>query len=69
MENLNTLTARELAVMELTLKGMTAQQIANEIYVSRRTVEFHLGNLKTKLRVNSKAQLCAMYAKSHAHVL
>ena len=49
MANLSDLTPRELEILQLVLKGKTNRAIASEIYVSERTVEFHLDNIYTKI--------------------
>ena len=48
------LTPRELEVLQLMLAGYTNQAIAKEISVSRKTVEFHLDNIYTKLGVRTR---------------
>lgn len=51
------LTAREKEIVRLTVAGLTAQQIAERLVLSRRTVEGHLGRAKDKLGAASKADL------------
>jgi ATP/maltotriose-dependent transcriptional regulator MalT len=51
------LTARELAVARLAGRGLTNRQIARELVVSVKTVEYHLGNVYAKLRVTSRVEL------------
>ena len=54
MKTLTSLTSRELEVLELVLAGYTNKQIAAEIFVSEKTVEFHLDHIYTKIGVRSR---------------
>jgi DNA-binding NarL/FixJ family response regulator len=49
MANLSDLTPRELEILQLVLAGYTNQAIAHEIYISKKTVEFHLDHIYTKI--------------------
>lgn len=51
------LTKREKECLYYTVKGYTAKDTANALGISRRTVEAHLKNLKSKLSVKKKSQL------------
>jgi DNA-binding CsgD family transcriptional regulator len=51
------LTPRERDVVRLSCEGLTAQQVATRLGLSRRTIESHLGHAKDKLGVASKAEL------------
>ena len=53
------LTPQELAVTRLVLSGMTNREVAAELMLSAKTVEFHLSNIYAKLGVRSRAQLRA----------
>lgn len=61
MENISKLTSRELDILQLTIKGMTAKEIALDLFVSRRTVEFHLNNIYLKLKVTNKTDMVVKY--------
>ncbi|GAA2586678.1 AAA family ATPase [Actinomadura fulvescens] len=58
------LTARERAVARLVADGMTNQQVARRLVVSVKTIEYHLGNVYTKLDVHSRAGLAAKLTAS-----
>ncbi|HYN52778.1 MAG TPA: LuxR C-terminal-related transcriptional regulator, partial [Thermoleophilaceae bacterium] len=58
------LTARELEVLRMVAAGETNKAIAAELVLSERTVERHLSNIFTKLRVSSRAAATA-YAYQH----
>jgi DNA-binding NarL/FixJ family response regulator len=51
---LTNLTPRELKILRLVLAGYTNKAIATEIFISRKTVEFHLANIYTKLGVRTR---------------
>ena len=58
------LTARELQVLRLVAQGATNKAIAQMLVVSDRTVDRHVSNIFTKLRVSSRAAATA-YAYEH----
>ena len=58
------LTARELEVLRLVAGGATNKAIATELVVSERTVDRHVSNIFTKLRVSSRAAATA-FAYEH----
>ncbi|MEY9893659.1 DNA-binding NarL/FixJ family response regulator [Catenulispora sp. MAP5-51] len=51
------LTERELSVAHLIVDGRTNQEAAAELYVSQKTVEYHLSNIYAKLGISSRRQL------------
>jgi DNA-binding CsgD family transcriptional regulator len=58
------LTPRELQVLRLVSAGRTNKAIAAELVLSERTVDRHLSNIFTKLRVSSRTAATA-YAYEH----
>ena len=58
------LTARELQVLRLVAAGRTNKAIAAELVVSERTIDRHVSNIFTKLRVPSRAAATA-FAYEH----
>jgi len=54
-ENYN-LTPREIEVLELLAGGKTYKKIADELFVSDKTIKKHIENIYTKLHVNSKME-------------
>lgn len=58
------LSGRELEVLRLVAQGRTNRAIADELVLSERTVERHVSNICTKLRVASRTAATA-YAYEH----
>jgi DNA-binding CsgD family transcriptional regulator len=57
------LTPQELRVVDAARRGGTTREIAAELFLSPKTVEFHLGQIYSKLGVHSRAQLVAVLAE------
>jgi DNA-binding CsgD family transcriptional regulator len=53
------LTPQELAVTRLVVSGMTNREAADELMLSTKTVEFHLGHVYAKLGVRTRSELRA----------
>jgi DNA-binding NarL/FixJ family response regulator len=53
----NVLTRRELEILTMIAKEMTNDQIANALFISKRTVDSHRQNLLNKLQVKNTAGL------------
>ena len=54
MKTLSSLTPRELEILQLVVAGYTNRAIAAEIYISEKTVEFHLDHIYNKLGVRTR---------------
>ena len=54
MTTLSDLTSRELTILQLVLAGYTNKAIAAEVFISEKTVEFHLDNIYTKIGVRTR---------------
>jgi predicted ATPase/DNA-binding CsgD family transcriptional regulator len=61
------LSPRELEVLRLMAKGLTNQEIADALFVSRRTVSTHVTGILTKLNASSRSA-AAVYAVRHGLV-
>ena len=57
------LTTREREVARLAAERLTAQEIADRLFISRRTVETHLARVYAKLGVASKGELAHRLAE------
>jgi DNA-binding NarL/FixJ family response regulator len=47
---------REMEILKLAAKGMSNQDIADQLYLSRRTVQAHLANIFRKMDVGSRTE-------------
>lgn len=56
------LTAQELHVARLAAQGYTNRQIADQLYLSHRTVGAHLYKVYAKLQINRRSQLASALA-------
>jgi DNA-binding NarL/FixJ family response regulator len=54
MTTLSDLTAREREILQLVLAGYTNKAIAAEVFISEKTVEFHLDNIYTKIGARTR---------------
>ncbi len=54
------LSRAELAVARLVATGLTNREVATELYVSVKTVEYHLRNSYIKLDIGSRRELAAL---------
>lgn len=54
------LTPQEEAVTTLVAKGLSNREVAAELYVSPKTVQYHLTRIYTKLGVRSRSELAAL---------
>jgi ATP/maltotriose-dependent transcriptional regulator MalT len=60
-----TLTNRETEVAHLVGKGMSNPEIAAELFISRKAVEYHLGNIYAKHGIHGRQQLRRLVEKWH----
>ncbi len=61
---IDTLTPQELAVSKLVAEGHKNREVAATLFVSEKTVEFHLANVYRKLGVRSRLELARVVAKT-----
>ncbi len=54
------LTTAELAVAQAVRRGLTNKEVADELYVSTKTVEFHLSHIYMKLDIGSRRELARL---------
>ncbi len=51
------LTETEIKIIKLALRGLTNKEIANELYISEKTVKFHLYKVFKKLTLKNRSEL------------
>ncbi|WP_327063603.1 helix-turn-helix transcriptional regulator [Kitasatospora purpeofusca] len=56
-DTIGQLTEREMTIARLTAAGNTNREIARQLCVSTKTVEYHLGHIYLKLGITSRRQL------------
>lgn len=64
MADIADLTPRELEILQRLIEGKTNRAIATEIYISEKTVEFHLDHIYTKLGVRTRL-MAGVWAIQH----
>ena len=55
-ESLDVLSQREMEVLKLAARGLSNQDIAEELCLSMRTIQGHLGHIFNKLQVSSRTE-------------
>lgn len=63
-EGYSSLTVRERQVVQLLVGGRSTLEVAAELRISRRTMQFHLTNVMAKLGVRSRTEVVAALADS-----
>ena len=55
-DSLVKLTKREVEVLTHVVQGRSSKEVADTLFVSKRTVDFHLANIYDKLHVSNRVQ-------------
>jgi ATP/maltotriose-dependent transcriptional regulator MalT len=66
LSGVESLTPSELRVAKLATKGMTNREIAQTLFVTVKTVEYHLGHCFQKLEISSRARLASVLDQSES---
>lgn len=54
------LTSQHKAIFKYLIQGLTAKEIAKEMHLSFRTIEFHINSIKKRFRVKNKSELISL---------
>lgn len=70
--NLYKLTEREKEIYELLVKGITRTEIAQQLYISRTTVDTHINSICVKKRIKGNGRMqklvCDYYMKNMENI-
>jgi len=55
-KSIETLTPRELEVLQLIAQGLNNKRIAERLTVNERTVKFHVSTILSKLEVSNRTE-------------
>lgn len=55
------LTPQETAVAELVAGGSTNKEVASQLFIAEKTVQYHLTRIYTKFGIRSRSELAARY--------
>ena len=56
-QNPVSLSGREMQILDLVSTGLTNQEIANKLEISKRTVDNHISNILTKTKTDNRVEL------------
>ena len=59
------LTVSEVKILRLIAKNMTSQEIADSLFLSKRTVEKHRSNVVKKLNLNSSSHSLVLWVQKN----
>jgi len=61
VSTLDELTPQELQIARLLADGKTTRETAAAVFISPKTVEYHLRHIYSKLRIHSRDELVAAF--------
>lgn len=65
-ENFAGLTARQLEVLKLVANGMSNSEIADNLYISAKTVDHHISAIYSKLNIHSRIEAATVLSSNFA---
>jgi DNA-binding CsgD family transcriptional regulator len=63
LSGVDALTPSERRVAEMAATGMTNPEIAQALFLTRKTIEMHLGRAYRKLSVSGRSELTGLFGK------
>src|SRR4051794_4038339 len=69
VETRDDLTAQERQISALARQGLSNPEIGARLFLSPRTVEWHLHNVFTKLNIRSRRELAGALPNSDSHAV
>ncbi|MCF8243354.1 MAG: response regulator transcription factor [Melioribacteraceae bacterium] len=66
-DGINLLTDREKEVLFYIGEGYTSIEIAEKLFISKRTVDFHRSNIMSKMKIKKSSELVINAAEFHNH--
>lgn len=60
---LNGLSDREIQVLIGLMEGKTNKHIAEQLFLSERTIKFHCGNIYKKLKIKNRTSLLIKFSE------
>ena len=60
---LDTLSPREMEIMELISQSMTNEEIADKLFISSKTVKTHLRNIFVKAEIRNRVEAALLYTR------
>lgn len=51
------LTDREIEILKLISRGYTSKEIAEKLYLSKKTIDYYRGNIRAKLNLSKKSEI------------
>jgi DNA-binding CsgD family transcriptional regulator len=66
LESTARLTAQEFRIAKFVSQGLSNREVASQMFLSPRTVDFHLRNIFTKLEVASRTELANLQLDTYA---
>ena len=60
----DSLTARERDIFRLVVDGLSNKHIATKLFITQRTVKFHVSNILRKLKTQSRTEAVSQYLRS-----
>jgi DNA-binding NarL/FixJ family response regulator len=64
LPNLVRLNDREIEILTMVARGLTSAQIANKMSLSKRTIDFHIDNVRAKLGAETRTEAAIKAAAS-----